>query len=70
LQCRSRAQPEFLRRLLLQLLDIAQAAAGPYAWLGSREAGQGSGANAIKVAVWQAMWLLAPWVDDDLAPEV
>jgi hypothetical protein len=69
--CRSLSQPGFLRRLLLQLLDIAQAAAaGPYAWLGSRESGQGSGANAIKVAVWQALCVLAPWVDDDLAPEV
>jgi hypothetical protein len=68
---RSQTQQDFIRSLLLKLLDIAQAAAaGPYAWLASREAGQGSAANAIKVAVWQALCVLAPWVDDDLAPEV
>jgi hypothetical protein len=71
LSCRRQTQQGFIRSLLLRLLDIAQAAAaGPYAWLASREAGQGSAANAIKVAVWQALCVLAPWVDDELAPEV
>jgi hypothetical protein len=68
---RSQTKQGFIRSLLLKLLDIAQAAAaGPYAWLASREAGQGSAANAIKVAVWQALCVLAPWVDNELAPEV
>lgn len=67
---RSQSQPEFVRGLLLHLLDIAQAAAAPYAWLAGREAGQGSAANSIKVAVWQALCLLAPWLDDDLAQGV
>ncbi|KAF8068363.1 TARBP1 [Scenedesmus sp. PABB004] len=57
---RSGRHAELTRRVLLGLLDIAQAAGGPYAWLGGREAGQGSAVNAVKVAVWQALCLLAP----------
>lgn len=66
-------QRDFVRRLLCGLLDVAQAAAGSsYAWLGGREAGAASAANAIKVATWQALCLLAPHVaaDDELAAEV
>eukprot|EP00879_Flechtneria_rotunda_P025895 GHRR01027550.1.p1 GENE.GHRR01027550.1~~GHRR01027550.1.p1 ORF type:complete len:512 (+),score=171.74 GHRR01027550.1:324-1859(+) len=58
-----------MQQLLSRLFDIAEAS-GPYAWLSGREASQASGANAIKVSVWQALCLLAPYVDNIRRPEV
>jgi len=69
--CRSGAHASFTARLVERLLSIAQAAEGQqYSWLSSREAAPSSGANAIKVAVWQTLCLLAPHIPEDSITEV
>lgn len=69
--CSSSAHATFTSLLTDSLLSIAQAAPGsPYAWLGSREASQSSGANAIRVAVWQTLCLLAPYIPQEQLQQV
>jgi hypothetical protein len=41
-----------------------------YAWLYARESSQSSGANAIRVSVWQALCLLAPHINQEQLLEV
>lgn len=68
---RSGSQQAFMNNLLSMLLGIADPdMSGQYGWLAGREAGQSSAANAIKVAVWQLLCLLALYVDEQAAPTV
>jgi hypothetical protein len=41
-----------------------------YVWLYGRESSQSSGANAIRVSVWQTLCLLAPHINQEQLPEV
>lgn len=72
--CRSGDHPDFISSLTDSLLSIAHpsssSSSSPYAWLSAREASQSSSANAIRVAVWQALCLLAPRIPPHKLPQV